>query len=128
MDNPTTPATTETAPRAVPVRPLTTAELAGLAKTGHRRCGGSGWIVVRAAGTEPGDESERRGWCRCLHQNVEKAIDRGLLVRERGVLWLAVSAPTEAQLEPRVSTSAVAAEISASCDGRLGGELDGEAD
>lgn len=72
-------------------RPITSAELARLAKSGHGRCQSTGFIIRRAYSDKPGGPTERRGLCSCSHKRVRVAIEEGRLVEVDGCVHVPVT-------------------------------------
>lgn len=83
---PACPAMTPT----ITTRPITSAELARLAKSGHGRCQSRGFIIRRAVGDKPGGPTEKRGLCSCSHKRVRLAIEEGRLVEVDGCVHVPV--------------------------------------
>jgi len=74
----------------VKTRPITSAELARLAKTGHGRCQSRGVIIRRHRDDKPGGLTERRGLCTCSFKKVRLAIEEGRLVEVDGCVHVPV--------------------------------------
>lgn len=72
-------------------RPITSGELARLAKTGHARCQSRGFIIRRAVGDKPGGPTEQRGLCSCSAKKVRLAIEEGRLVEVDGCVHVPVT-------------------------------------